>query len=489
MTKNVVIAIAFFALTMVGTPVFAQRTQPVIDLYNRQEYSDAIRQFKPIAENGDQTAQLYVGVMLLFGQGTETDYPKARQWLEASSSQGNTFADYYLGIIYHKGLGIPKRTYTASQYLGKAAAAGVADANYFLGAMYRSGDGVSKNIYISIKYLKAAAEKNSADAANALGEIFELGEGVPKNSDEAGVWFAKAKSLGVQVNPLYAARRNTAASTESASRQNSQDQLDLRSDSQSVVKQNETAINQLHEKLVGRRVAFLIGNDDYRNIAKLEKAVGDIRDIKKALEEIGFSVTTVENVDFTKTTRAIADFQAKISQGDVVFFHFSGHGVQIDNQNFLLPTDFPAVKSTDSTIVKSYGIAVEYLVNQLFSSGARVVVAVLDACRENPFKVATGTRGIGSQSGLAQMTPPEGSFIIYSAGAGQLALDRLNDNDKVPTSVFTRAFVPLLKDRSLSLIDIAKTTQLQVRNAAQKVGHVQTPAYYDQIVGVISLAE
>jgi hypothetical protein len=81
------------------------------------------------------------------------------------------------------------------------------------------------------------------------------------------------------------------------------------------------------------------------------------------------------------------------------------------------------------------------------------------------------------------MIPPEGTFIMFSAGAGQLALDRLGSDDKSPVSVFTRVFLPLLEAPGLSLVDIAKETQSEVRSLARTVGHDQTPAYYDQIVG------
>ena len=85
------------------------------------------------------------------------------------------------------------------------------------------------------------------------------------------------------------------------------------------------------------------------------------------------------------------------------------------------------------------------------------------------------------------MTPPEGVFVIYSAGAKQTALDRLSNDDSNPNSVFTRNFSKTLAEPGLNLVQIAKRTQSDVRDLAQGIRHLQTPAYYDQIVGDVVL--
>lgn len=81
------------------------------------------------------------------------------------------------------------------------------------------------------------------------------------------------------------------------------------------------------------------------------------------------------------------------------------------------------------------------------------------------------------------MEPQRGMFVIYSAGVGQQALDRLGPDDADVNSVFTRKFMPILTTPGLPLVDIAKRTQIEVRALAQKVDHRQEPAYYDQVVG------
>ena len=90
--------------------------------------------------------------------------------------------------------------------------------------------------------------------------------------------------------------------------------------------------------------------------------------------------------------------------------------------------------------------------------------------------------------GLARMDPTEGMFVLFSAGQGQSALDRLSDNDADPNSVFTRTLLAEMEVPGQSMVQIAKKTQAKVRALAAKVDHVQVPAYYDQIVGDLYLS-
>src|SRR6188508_925803 len=95
---------------------------------------------------------------------------------------------------------------------------------------------------------------------------------------------------------------------------------------------------------------------------------------------------------------------------------------------------------------------------------------------------------IGMTRGLTRMDPAEGMFVLFSAGQGQSALDRLSDTDANPNSVFTRTLLVEMETPGQSMVQIAKKTQSKVRELAAKVDHVQVPAYYDQIVGDLYLS-
>ncbi|EKS40070.1 caspase family protein [Afipia clevelandensis] len=231
-----------------------------------------------------------------------------------------------------------------------------------------------------------------------------------------------------------------------------------------------------------KRVALVIGNNDYRNVPPLQKAVNDARTMSDALKQLGFTVLFAENQNRKAFSETMLAFDKAVEPGDTAFFFFAGHGFEINGQNYLLPTDIDAVKQGQEELIRDGAFAAERVISRLQARGARTSIFVFDACRNNPFE-ATGTRALGGTGGLAPISPPEGVFVIFSAGAKQTALDRLNDNDPNPNSVFTRTFVRELAQPGLNLVQIAKRTQSDVRKLTMAANRMQTPAYYDQIVG------
>lgn len=235
------------------------------------------------------------------------------------------------------------------------------------------------------------------------------------------------------------------------------------------------------------RIAMIIGNDAYQNVDPLRKAVNDARAIAASLRKLGFAVMLGENLQRRDFVQAVARLEAQIRPGDTVFVFYAGHGVEIDGANYLLPVDIPKVASGQQGILRDEAISTDGLVQRLKARGTKSQILVLDACRENPFRDASG-RSIGGARGLGSSQPSNGVFILYSAGIGEVALDRLSNNDPNPNSVFTRTLVPLLETPSLSLVTLAKDVRARVKSLAASVGHQQSPAYYDEIDGHLFLA-
>lgn len=230
------------------------------------------------------------------------------------------------------------------------------------------------------------------------------------------------------------------------------------------------------------RLALVIGNDAYANVPVLEKAVADARAVSAALQAQGYRTITATDQDRRGMNRAISDFTARLQPGDSAVVFFAGHGVEIDGENYLLPTDIVAPAAGESDFVKSESIALSGLLDRVRGTGARTAVMFVDACRNNPFEVSTG-RSIGRTRGLGRIVAPQGTFVVFSAGAGQLALDRLDNNDTAANSVFTRALLPRLGEPGLELRSLVSALRLEVRDLAQSVQHVQVPAYYDELLG------
>ena len=122
------------------------------------------------------------------------------------------------------------------------------------------------------------------------------------------------------------------------------------------------------------------------------------------------------------------------------------------------------------------------VLDQIQRRDVRLSLLILDACRDNPFP-RQSTRSLGGARGLERMDAPEGDYIMYSAGVGQAALDRLSNDDPDPNSVFTRALLPRLTTPGLRLRDMVLEVRAEVRQLAMSVGHNQFPAVYDQLDG------
>ena len=138
--------------------------------------------------------------------------------------------------------------------------------------------------------------------------------------------------------------------------------------------------------------------------------------------------------------------------------------VEIDGENYLLPTDIVAPSSGETDFVKSESIALSNLLDRVRATGARTSIAIIDACRDNPFETVSG-RSVGRTRGLGRINAPEGMFVIFSAGAGQMALDRLSDDEPAQNSVFTRALLPRLSEPGLELRSMVSDLRREVRVA------------------------
>ena len=237
-----------------------------------------------------------------------------------------------------------------------------------------------------------------------------------------------------------------------------------------------------------KRVALVIGNNDYVSLPKLGNAVADARAVTQALEQLGFRVFKGENLDYKAANRLHADFESAVSPGDTAFVFFAGHGVALGGENYLLPTDMTRPRSGEENLVRSEAHSVDTLVRRVQGRGAATSFFVIDACRDNPFETV-GVRSVGTTRGLARMDAPTGVFVLFSAGIGQTALDRLSDSDKAANSVFVRTFVPLLVTPGLTHIALAKRVQSEVKALALSAHHQQQPAFYDQIDGEVVLKE
>ena len=228
-----------------------------------------------------------------------------------------------------------------------------------------------------------------------------------------------------------------------------------------------------------KKLALVIGNDRYKNVAKLSNAVEDAKTIAANLQQFGYLVTLKTDLNEKDMKSAIRIFKSQVNPGDEVAIFYAGHGVQLGTSNFLLPID---VGGDSEEQVKDESIPLQRILDDMNERKAKFTLALMDACRDNPFK--TAGRSVGSTSrGLAPTSAATGQLIIFSAGNGQQALDKLNNGDKNKNGLFTRVFVKEMQKPNQTIDRVIKNVRNEVAELAKSVGHEQVPAIYDQVLG------
>ena len=114
-----------------------------------------------------------------------------------------------------------------------------------------------------------------------------------------------------------------------------------------------------------KRVALVIGNNDYRNVPKLQKAVNDARTMGDTLKQLGFTVMVAENQNRQQFSQSLLAFDNAVGPGDTAFFFYAGHGFEIGGQNYLLPTDVPAATEGQEELVRDASVLADRIVERL----------------------------------------------------------------------------------------------------------------------------
>jgi hypothetical protein len=236
---------------------------------------------------------------------------------------------------------------------------------------------------------------------------------------------------------------------------------------------------QAAEPVYANRKALVMGNDSYKAVAKLENAREDARLMAQSLTQVGYQVTLKLDLTEKDMKSALRGFKNQVEAGDEVAIFYAGHGVQLANSNYLIPID---VAGQDEEQIKDEGIALQRLLDDMTDKKVKFTLAMIDACRDNPFK-SNGRALGGGARGLAPTTAATGQMVVFSAGSGQQALDKLGPNDKDKNGLFTRIFAREMQKPSVTIDRVVRSVRTEVVKLARSVGHDQVPAIYDQVVG------
>ncbi len=213
-----------------------------------------------------------------------------------------------------------------------------------------------------------------------------------------------------------------------------------------------------------RRVALVIGNSAYQNVARLDNPRNDASLMAGTLASLGFTLVgggAQLDLDKASLDNAVQSFGRLIQGVDVALFYYAGHGVQVNGANYLVPVNANATREAD---VDFQMLDINLVLRQMQGSGTRLNMVILDACRNNPF----GGRGLRSaDGGLAQMRAPEGTLISYATQPGSVAQDG-NDGH----SPYTKALAATVREPGLDIFDTFNQVGLTVKRAT---GGAQQP--------------
>ena len=205
-----------------------------------------------------------------------------------------------------------------------------------------------------------------------------------------------------------------------------------------------------------RRVALVIGNGAYKT-APLANAVNDARLIAERLQAERFEIFSYYNASQKEMKRAVVEFTSAVRNGGrdtVAFIYYAGHGVQVNGENYLIPSDASIDNEADVDIES---VGVSSLMSALERVETRLKIVVLDACRTNPFGYARS-----AARGLARIDAPSGSIVAFSTAPGKAAQDGEGGN-----SLYTSALAAALAEPGLKIEEVFKKARVAVATSTQ----------------------
>ncbi len=202
-----------------------------------------------------------------------------------------------------------------------------------------------------------------------------------------------------------------------------------------------------------RRVALVVGNGKYEHSSSLKNPVNDADDVAAALEKVGFTVIKATDVDLVGLQLAIRTFAREAKGSDVSLFYYSGHGMQWEGQNVLVPTD---AKLKDAEIVPFEVLPLYEVMNALALAG-KAKILILDACRDNDaeraLKIALaekrGQKSTNVNRGLVPLKATRGQVVVFATQPNRTASDEFGDTSR--NSPFTHAFLETINEPGLEI--------------------------------------
>ena len=219
------------------------------------------------------------------------------------------------------------------------------------------------------------------------------------------------------------------------------------------------------------RVALIIGNGDYKS-SPLKNPPNDAEDMAKALKLLGFDIIIRRDTNQREMKAAVREFGQKLRGAEAGLFYYAGHGIQMKGINYLVPIEVDIQSEADA---EDQTVSLDYVMRTMEESGAKFNIAILDACRNNPF-----ARSFRSAArGLASTQAANGMLIAYATAPGSVAADGEGRN-----GIYTKY---LLENLNRGDRDILKLFQRVRNDVAGETNGKQIPWESTSMVGEFNL--
>ena len=202
------------------------------------------------------------------------------------------------------------------------------------------------------------------------------------------------------------------------------------------------------------RVALVIGNANYPDASTpLSTTIKDVRTLAEEFRRTGFEVDLKENAGRVDMKGAIDAFAGKIRPGMTALFYFSGYGIQVARQTYLIPVNAQLWTEAD---VRRDGISLDDVLAEIHRKGAKAKIVIVDAARRNPYE----RRFRAAAAGLAPIDAPENTLALFSAAPGKLINDGAGAN-----SVFVSELVKELRVPNATAEEVFNRVRVGVSRA------------------------
>ena len=225
-------------------------------------------------------------------------------------------------------------------------------------------------------------------------------------------------------------------------------------------------------KKTERRIALVIGNKNYEHPgAALQNPINDADDMAITLDGLGFDVIKRTDLTLSSFNYILDEFGEKLPHYDVALFYFSGHGVQFNGENYLVPVDARLQTLSDS---EDDCIRLGRIMGKMKAADVKNSLVFLDACRNNPFPKSSA-KGVVS-AGLNIPNNPAGSVVVFATEEGSTADDNMQERN----GLFTSELLRHLPVPNVSLSDIILRTR---QGVYERSGKSQLPSDYNKMLG------